>query len=205
MDSFRKILLQTALLGTLLSMGMVVGGTVFAAAAGGGDEGGDHAISMEKTPCMTSSCRTMMCCSSSSKMGGYHSHTCHHRHGSGLGGPGEDFSKNIEGRIAFLKAELGITDSQTFLWNDFADALRSLARRITADTDTKDGDQSVAATHSVTVLSLSEALRRREKMLTARLATIQALREEYMKLSEQLTPQQLAIADALIGPYVHRL
>ena len=32
--------------------------------------------------------------------------------------------RHIEGRIAFLKAELGITEAQTSKWNAFADAIR---------------------------------------------------------------------------------
>lgn len=36
---------------------------------------------------------------------------------------------HVEGRIAFLKAELKITDAQLPQWNTFADALRSNARR----------------------------------------------------------------------------
>ena len=36
---------------------------------------------------------------------------------------------HIEGRIAFLKAELKITDAQLPQWNTFADALRSDAKR----------------------------------------------------------------------------
>ena len=33
--------------------------------------------------------------------------------------------RHIEGRIAFLKAELGITEAQTPKWNAFADAMRA--------------------------------------------------------------------------------
>ena len=37
---------------------------------------------------------------------------------------GLDLTERVEGRIAFLKAELAITDKQADTWNDFADALR---------------------------------------------------------------------------------
>jgi hypothetical protein len=36
--------------------------------------------------------------------------------------------ERVEGRIAFLRAELKITDAQTNAWNAFADALRAKAR-----------------------------------------------------------------------------
>jgi hypothetical protein len=40
---------------------------------------------------------------------------------------------HIEGRIAFLKAELKITDTQLTQWNEFADVLRANARNTTAE------------------------------------------------------------------------
>jgi len=38
---------------------------------------------------------------------------------------GLDLTERVEGRIAFLKAELAITDKQADTWNAFADALRA--------------------------------------------------------------------------------
>ena len=40
-----------------------------------------------------------------------------------MGGP----AKHLEGRIAFLRTELGITDAQMPLFNAFAEALRAAA------------------------------------------------------------------------------
>ena len=40
---------------------------------------------------------------------------------------GLDLTERVEGRIAFLKAELAITDKQAATWNAFADALRASA------------------------------------------------------------------------------
>ena len=54
----------------------------------------------------------------------------------GMMGPGGMMSMmmsmagHVEGRIAFLKTELKITDAQTPQWNAFADALRANAQRI---------------------------------------------------------------------------
>jgi len=48
-----------------------------------------------------------------------------------MGGGGEMRmmpSEHVEGRIAFLKAELGITEAQLPQWNEFADALRNNAK-----------------------------------------------------------------------------
>ena len=50
----------------------------------------------------------------------------------GMMGPGSGMSTidHIEGRIAFLRAELKITDAQMSAWNAFADALRANARKL---------------------------------------------------------------------------
>src|SRR6516225_250663 len=50
----------------------------------------------------------------------------------GMMGPGNGMSTidHIEGRIAFLRAELKITDAQMSAWNAFADALRANAKKL---------------------------------------------------------------------------
>ncbi|MCC7482149.1 MAG: Spy/CpxP family protein refolding chaperone [Hyphomicrobiales bacterium] len=45
-----------------------------------------------------------------------------------MGGMG--MTEHVEGRIAFLRAELQITDAQAKLWEAFADALRDNAKRL---------------------------------------------------------------------------
>ena len=53
---------------------------------------------------------------------------------SGMGRPSDDgmdgleMLDHVEGRIAFLRAELKITDAQTSAWSGFADALRARAK-----------------------------------------------------------------------------
>ncbi len=42
----------------------------------------------------------------------------------GMGGMGGNMSAHSEGRVAFLKAELGITDAQQSAWTAYAEALR---------------------------------------------------------------------------------
>lgn len=39
-------------------------------------------------------------------------------------------AEHVEGRLAFLRTELKITDAQQKLWSDFADALRANAKRL---------------------------------------------------------------------------
>ena len=45
-----------------------------------------------------------------------------------MGSYGEGIASHIEGRIAFLKTELKITEAQTAAWNRFADALRASSK-----------------------------------------------------------------------------
>src|SRR5690349_5937854 len=44
---------------------------------------------------------------------------------------GMGMTERVEGRIAFLRAELKITDAQTSAWNSFADSLRANAQKLT--------------------------------------------------------------------------
>lgn len=41
-----------------------------------------------------------------------------------------DPARHVEGRLAFLRAELKITEAQTPQWNAFTDALRANAKRM---------------------------------------------------------------------------
>jgi hypothetical protein len=45
-------------------------------------------------------------------------------------GPGMASIDRVEGRIAFLRTELKITEAQTSAWNGFADALRANAKKL---------------------------------------------------------------------------
>ena len=59
--------------------------------------------------------------------------------GMGLYGMGMPF-EHVEGRIAFLKAELKITDAQKPQWDAFADALRANAKAHQAVHEQMTGD-----------------------------------------------------------------
>ena len=50
----------------------------------------------------------------------------------GPGMMGMGMIERVEGRIAFLRAELKITDAQTNAWNAFADALRANSQKLAA-------------------------------------------------------------------------
>ncbi len=133
----------------------------------------------------------------------------HHGCGCGrsdMGMPGGDLSRHIEGRIAFLKAEIGITDSQTVLWNAFAEALRGMARmKAEAVKKADHGKSGGMEKAKAMTMPLADHLAHHETMLAARFAAVKTLRESYGKLHEKLTDQQKATADALVSPYVSHM
>ncbi len=57
-------------------------------------------------------------------------------HGGGMGGMMQHmmcgFTEHLEGRLAYLKAELKLTDQQITAWNNFADAWRAAAQKANA-------------------------------------------------------------------------
>lgn len=101
--------------------------------------------------------------------------------------------EHTEGRIAFLKAELGITDAQTAQWNTLADALRANAKihRTMHEHMTKDGMPS----------SWSERLTFQQKALSSRLDGLKAMEAAAKPLFAVLTEDQKKLAEQLLsGP-----
>jgi hypothetical protein len=108
---------------------------------------------------------------------------------AGMGMPFE----HVEGRIAFLKAELKITDAQTAPWNAYADALRANARAHQAVHELK----SKAGAPSGWIQRLDV----QEKMLATRAEALRALRASAGPLFTSLSEEQRALADRLLtGP-----
>jgi hypothetical protein len=101
----------------------------------------------------------------------------------------------IEGRIAFLRAELNITDAQADAWNGFADALRTNARKLAEVRAAKPGDGQSAST-------LSARLDRQEQWLGARLDGTRAMKSAFAKLNETLSDDQKKTANDLLAPHM---
>jgi hypothetical protein len=108
-----------------------------------------------------------------------------------MGGPG---AQHTEGRLAFLKTELKITDSQSPQWNAFADAMRANAKAMS------EMHQSMMSQRH-TESTLPERLAFAEKALTAHLDMLKKTEGPLDKLYEVLTPDQKKIADDIVvGP-----
>jgi len=104
----------------------------------------------------------------------------------------------IEGRIAFLRAELKITDAQADAWNGFADVLRTNARKLTEVRATmmpKPGDGQPAS-------ALSARLDQQEQWLAARLDGTRAMKSAFAKLNEALSDDQKKTANDLLAPHM---
>ena len=101
---------------------------------------------------------------------------------------------HIEGRIAFYKAELGITDAQLPQWNAFADALRNSAK----------GMQTAMATAMqggmpATAPARADAM---VQMMSARLDAMKATAAASKALYAALTDAQKKTADELMAEHI---
>jgi hypothetical protein len=100
---------------------------------------------------------------------------------------------HIEGRIAFLKAELKITDAQQPLWNAVADAVRANAK------DMAGLPQGTAMMGGSA--NLADRLAAHEKAMAAHLDGLRKLRTAFDPLYTSLSADQKKAADSLmIGP-----
>lgn len=99
----------------------------------------------------------------------------------------------IEGRIAFLRTELKVTDAQIGAWNAFADALRTNAKSL------GEVRSSIAAGAQQ---SLTDRLALQEKWLAARLEGTRAIKSALMNLAGTLSDDQKKTADELLAPHM---
>jgi hypothetical protein len=117
--------------------------------------------------------------------------------GPGMGGMAT--IDRIEGRIAFLRAELKITEAQAVAWNAFADTLRANARKLgelrASMMGRSGGAQQPAAT-------MADRLDRQEQWLLARLEGIRAMKAAFTKLNETLSDEQSKTASDILAPHM---
>jgi len=102
-------------------------------------------------------------------------------------------ARHVEGRLAFLKTELKITDAQLPLWNALADAMRANAKSM--------GDMAGGMMGGSQTATLPDKLAMREKMLTAHLEALRKFKAAADPLYAALSDEQKKTADELlIGP-----
>ena len=107
-------------------------------------------------------------------------------HQAGMGMPFE----HVEGRIAFLRTELKIEESQVGPWNAFADVLRANAKSM------KDmHEEMINQSNAVT---LPQRVDIHEKMMSAHLEMERRFQAATKPLYDALNDQQKKLADSLI-------
>jgi len=109
----------------------------------------------------------------------------------GMSANGVDVTDHAEGRIAFLRAELQISDAQTAVWNQFVDALRSSRKHLL------DARQALAATGNSTT-----RLEQYERHLAERLEALRASRASFTQLYTVLNEHQRHVSDELVVPFL---
>ena len=104
-----------------------------------------------------------------------------------------DVTDRIEGRIAFLKAELQITDKQMPDWNVLADALRSSRQHLV------EARKYLAADDKV---NSPDRIERYERHLTERLEAVKSARAAFARLYPSLDDPQKQTADTILLPLI---
>lgn len=101
---------------------------------------------------------------------------------------------HVEGRIAFLRTELKITDAQTSAWNAFADALRANAKSL--------GEVRASMMAGAAPQTLVDRLTLQEKWLAARLEGTRAMKSALTNLVGTFSDEQKKTADELLTPHM---
>ncbi len=106
--------------------------------------------------------------------------------------------EHIEGRIAFLRTELRITDAQQPLWDAFVDVLRANAHAMMDMMTQMQGSmmQSQAAAPD----TLLQRIDLHERMLAARLEGLRRMKAALQPLYATLDDTQKRTADELLAP-----
>lgn len=105
-------------------------------------------------------------------------------------GPDRMMGQHVEGRIAFLKAELGITSAQEPQWTAFADALRTNAHAMVGmHQQMMDGGRPT---------TLPQRLDWHEQMMASHLDALRRVKAAAGPLYAILSDQQKRVADSLI-------
>ena len=100
----------------------------------------------------------------------------------------------IEGRIAFLRTELKITDAQAPAWDVFADSLRANAKALG---ELRMSMMSQAGSGSD---ALVDRLTWQEKWLSARLEATRAMKSALTDLVGTFSDEQKKTADEVLAP-----
>ncbi len=114
--------------------------------------------------------------------------------GGGMQGMQMGPGKHVEGRLAFLRAEIGITEAQAPAWTAFADAVRKSGKDMMASMPMMQQPKDAKADWLAN-------LGRHEKTMAQHLEELRAIHKAAEPLYAQLNDEQKRIAnDLMAGP-----
>ena len=99
---------------------------------------------------------------------------------------------HIDGRLAYLKTELKITDAQESLWDAYANAARDNAQSMTARCT------AMMSQTGPNALALPDRLDQHEQFMSAQLDALRALNKSLKPLYTALNDAQKQVANQLI-------
>jgi hypothetical protein len=114
-------------------------------------------------------------------------------------GQGAATIDRVEGRIAFLRAELKITEAQASAWNAFADVLRTNAQKLGQVRASMAPQPGAAQQQAPT---LADRLDLQERWLLARLEGTRAMKSAFTNLYGTLSDDQKKTANELLAPHM---
>jgi len=116
--------------------------------------------------------------------------------GNGRGGRSSDWMLDrMEGRLAFLKAELKITDAQTAAWTQLAEAVRTAAKHHNERMKGVFAGEQRSKT-------LPERVEAQEQFMSIRLEEIKMIKTAVKMLYATLSDEQKKEADEMVIPMV---
>ena len=121
----------------------------------------------------------------------------HAQHWAGHGGFMRGGAEHVEGRIAYLKTELKITDAQTQDWDKVAGVMRenAKARQQLRDEEAANRDKPQTALQRLDWI---------ERLSQARAKSITAFADAFKPLYDRMSDDQRKAADALLEPHHDR-
>ena len=109
----------------------------------------------------------------------------------GMGGMG--MTDHVEGRIAFLRAELQITEPQTKAWETFAGGLRDNAKRM------KEAGMPMSDAAAPSFVAWLDS---QERMLAMKLEEVRATKTAFAALHQALSAEQRKTVDELLATHM---
>ncbi len=124
--------------------------------------------------------------------------------GKMMGGSGIMSGQHVEGNIAFLKVELGVTVVQESEWRNFAEALRAAGKQ---GAEMRKKMEEMCPMHQdpkAPAPTIVDKMADREKRMSERLASVKAVNAALAPLYAKFSPEQKKLAEELLPAQLGR-